>query len=294
MDDQVEFQFGHKIDPFELGIYQSLSIIVDDSIVTTFHDEYYEFEGSAFVLNDLHKINTRNGTYYRVEMNNRPEPPIHWFFVYSENHIDFVGKIGPLDLKYIGDEDMDGKLEVSGYSDYCQEAILGERESPDFCADQYKTFEVSSKIEQITYSTGVTDLLIAQDFLPSPILDHPFIYGDFFGDGIQDTALIGIKGEEHRLMIVDYQPDTALIRIINADGDQIRTNDFSWVGVFKSIPAGDTLFSNYTDDWRSLNEVPDDEKVVLTYDAMYVHMAEACGGGFIFWKDDKWNWLQQE
>ena len=39
---------------------------------------------------------------------------------------------------------------------------------------------------------------------------------------------------------------------------------------------------------------PKNEIVQLNYDAIYVHNAEACGGGFIFWKNNKWNWLQQE
>jgi hypothetical protein len=58
--------------------------------------------------------------------------------------------------------------------------------------------------------------------------------------------------------------------------------------------AGDTLWSNYEDDFRSFSEVPEDEKVVLTHDSFYAHASESCGGGFIFWKDGMWNWLQQE
>ncbi|MDG1913131.1 MAG: hypothetical protein P8I55_00905 [Crocinitomix sp.] len=62
----------------------------------------------------------------------------------------------------------------------------------------------------------------------------------------------------------------------------------------KIIINGDTLWSNYTDDWRRIEEVPENELVQLQYNAIFAHAAEACGGGFIFWKDDKWNWLQQE
>ncbi|KAB2809977.1 hypothetical protein [Phaeocystidibacter luteus] len=294
MDEQVEFQFGEKTDPEELGLYRSLSIIVGDSVVLTFRDEFYEFEGERFKLDETHKFNTRQGTFYRVELNNRPEPPVHWFFQYSDNQIEYVGEINPLDLKYIGDADMDGKIEVSGYQDYCQETYIGESDKQDFCAEYFASFEVSDTVERVSYSYGVASILKEHGYLPSPVLEDPFVFGDFYGDGIQDTALIATIGDEHKLLVVDYQSDTALINIVEDGGETIQTTDFSWVGVFKAIPAGDTLFSNYTDDWRSLSDVPEDERVVLTYDALFVHMAEACGGGFIFWKDEKWNWLQQE
>ncbi len=119
------------------------------------------------------------------------------------------------------------------------------------------------------------------------------ISGDFFGDGTMDIAILMKKSKGTKIGIIDYGNDT-LLKFLGIGLDSIGGDDYSWVGVFKSTEVGDTLWSNYEDDYRDFDEVPINEKVILPYNSIYAHALESCGGGFIFWKDNKWNWLQQE
>lgn len=126
-------------------------------------------------------------------------------------------------------------------------------------------------------------------------VDTFFVTGDFYGDKTEDIALL-IKDEyEVKLCIINYglEPD---IKILGnkQKWDSLNVDDFSWVGEFRAVKKGETLWSNYIDDFRNFEDVPESEKVQLDYDALFVHQSESCGGGFIFWKDGKFNWLQQE
>ncbi|MGB0429639.1 MAG: hypothetical protein ACPGLV_04135 [Bacteroidia bacterium] len=117
-----------------------------------------------------------------------------------------------------------------------------------------------------------------------------YIIGDFYGDDIEDIAALVEKGDQVGLCIINQNDSTSYYLFKNND----HIEDYRWAGVFKKVPAGNTLWSNYIDDFRDFKDVPDSEKVVLEYDALFVHAQESCGGGFIFWKDNKFNWLQQE
>lgn len=117
-----------------------------------------------------------------------------------------------------------------------------------------------------------------------------YVNGDFYGDGIEDIAALVEKGDQVGLCIIN-QNESASYYLF---GDDDHIEDYLWAGVFKKVPAGDTLWSNYEEDFRNFKDVPDSEKVILDYDALFLHAQESCGGGFVFWKDGKFNWLQQE
>lgn len=119
------------------------------------------------------------------------------------------------------------------------------------------------------------------------------IKGDFFGDETEDIAILVNKDEETKIAFIDYGTESK-IKFLGIGKDSIGISDYAWAEVFNSVKKLDTLWSNYVDGFRDIHEVPLNEKIVLNYNAIYVHMLEACGGGFIFWKDNKWNWLQQE
>lgn len=123
--------------------------------------------------------------------------------------------------------------------------------------------------------------------------ETPWIRGNFYGQGGEEFGML-LRGEKGvYLAIIPHNKDT-IYSFVSLDYDQGKPHDFGWAGIFKKASAGDTLWSNYEDDFRSFSDVPEDEKVVLSHDAFYVHASESCGGGFIFWKDGMWNWLQQE
>jgi len=127
-----------------------------------------------------------------------------------------------------------------------------------------------------------------------------FITGDFFGDGTVDFAIKVFKEKGNVVIIImdiggDKSQFLKPIENYNSDDNSNREiEEFGWADIFEKVNSGTILWSNYTDDFRSLEEVPSSEKVVLNYDAIYVHASESCGGGFIYWKDEVFNWLQQE
>lgn len=120
------------------------------------------------------------------------------------------------------------------------------------------------------------------------------IKGDFFGDGIEDDLfrMIDPNGKV-RLMIINHQQNGSKVYGLGGEKDPFGIEGYGFT-ILHKVPKGTTLWSNYEDDFREFESVPKNEIVKLNYDAIYVHEAEACGGGFIFWKNNKWNWLQQE
>ncbi|MEM9986371.1 MAG: SH3 domain-containing protein [Bacteroidota bacterium] len=118
--------------------------------------------------------------------------------------------------------------------------------------------------------------------------------GDFFGDGVEDVAVM-VQGADSsvKIAIINYGPQDS-VRLLGGADDPFRIHDYAWAGIFEKVASGKVLWSNYVEDFRELEDVPDDEKVVLSYDAIFLHQEEACGGGFVFWQDGKFHWLQQE
>lgn len=121
--------------------------------------------------------------------------------------------------------------------------------------------------------------------------------GDFFGDKITDTAILLKKKEQNQegyydknIVILNYgatAQEPKITFLSDEDG-------YEWVGVFIKINAGTALWSNYDEDFIDFKDVPKKDKVFLNYDSFLLHAAESCGGGFVFWKNNKFNWLQQE
>lgn len=120
------------------------------------------------------------------------------------------------------------------------------------------------------------------------------IRGDFFGDGFEDLAiLIQDSTKSIKIGIINYGHENKAV-LIGGANDPFEIYDYNWVDIFKTVNRGEVLWSNYTDDFRAFKIVPSREKIILNYEAIYIHKAEACGGGFVFWKNGKFHWLQQE
>jgi len=124
---------------------------------------------------------------------------------------------------------------------------------------------------------------------------HPqYIKGDFFGDGIDDYALL-VTDTTGRVKIVFIDKiDSRKIQILGNENDPFKSYNYRWAEIFEKVEKGKVLWSNYIDDFRTLSDVPDNERVYLNYNALYLHAAESCGGGFVYWKDGGFHWLQQE
>lgn len=122
---------------------------------------------------------------------------------------------------------------------------------------------------------------------------NAYIVGDFFGDNIDDLAILLEDDNDNVVIGIINYGKTIEILFPGKEDDSFKA-EREPSGKFIKVNKGEVLWSNYINDFRDFKDVPDKEKVILTYDAIYVHADESCGGGFIFWKDGKFNWLLQE
>lgn len=131
--------------------------------------------------------------------------------------------------------------------------------------------------------------------------DRYFAIGEFFDDPEHDYTLD---------MAILLRDSTSTIKLLMFEAYNFKhpfdgmsfielQDEYSWAGRFNVVKAGSPLWSNWDaskgeEGRRELKEVPDNEIIYLEHDALYLHEGEACGGGFIYRKEGKWNWLQQE
>ncbi|HBV16664.1 hypothetical protein [Chryseobacterium carnipullorum] len=73
-------------------------------------------------------------------------------------------------------------------------------------------------------------------------------------------------------------------------------DDLDWVGVFEKAPKGELYWNNVNDDGDIMSDedVKESDKIKLPHDGIFIHQEEACGGGVIYWKNGKFDWIQQE
>ncbi len=122
-----------------------------------------------------------------------------------------------------------------------------------------------------------------------------YLKGDFFGDGINDIVVLLKDKEGTKIGFVNYTKNrNSNVYVLGTKNDPFKIYDYNWVGVFEKVLKREILWSNYEDDFIDFEKVPENKKVRLNYDAIFIHASESCGGGFIYWKNGKFNWLQQE
>ncbi|WP_435263471.1 SH3 domain-containing protein [Tenacibaculum sp. nBUS_03] len=121
-----------------------------------------------------------------------------------------------------------------------------------------------------------------------------FLKGDFFGDKINDVVILLKNSDgETKIGFINKGIKTK-IHILGNENDPFKMYNYGWIGIFEKVNTRETLWSNYEDDFVEFKDVPENKKVRLNYNALYMHASESCGGGFVYWKDGKFNWLQQE
>lgn len=124
------------------------------------------------------------------------------------------------------------------------------------------------------------------------------ITGDFDADGKQDTAdfVQSSRNNKYGLRIAFGNGKTDYLGM----GKEVigqGFDDFDWVGIFEKIDKGRTIWSNLDENGEFIindAEVREEDKVTLSGDGIFVHNAEACGGGIIYLKNGKYGWVQQE
>jgi hypothetical protein len=121
---------------------------------------------------------------------------------------------------------------------------------------------------------------------------------DLDGDNLSDTVKIvqSTKNKKYGLQIsfgdkrVEY---LGLGKKVLGQG----FDDFDWVGIFEKAPKGETYWNNVDDGGEIITEdvvIKESDKVKLLNDGIFIHASESCGGGVIYLKNGKFDWIQQE
>ncbi|WP_291285213.1 hypothetical protein [Flavobacterium sp.] len=121
---------------------------------------------------------------------------------------------------------------------------------------------------------------------------------DLDGDGKDETVEIvrGTKSGKSGFRIVfgngtrtDYFGMGTTI--LNQGFDEI-----DWAGIFEKAPKGEVVWNNVNDEGEIMGdeEIKEEDKIKLPNDGIFIHAEESCGGGIIYLKDGKYNWVQQE
>jgi hypothetical protein len=126
---------------------------------------------------------------------------------------------------------------------------------------------------------------------------QPFmVTGCFNPDDILDTAiLVRHKSTSKDALFIKYGGTDKSFLLKN--GKDVGTDfpDFNWVGQFELIKKGTNVWENVVyGEIVGENQVPDNKKITMLTDALFLHVEESSGGGIIYYKSGKYIWVQQD
>ena len=131
----------------------------------------------------------------------------------------------------------------------------------------------------------------------SKIHEPNSIICDLDGDHLSDTVKIvqNTKNKKYGLEIVFGNKKVEHLGM----GKEVLGqgfDDINWVGIFEKASKGEVFWNNVNDDGEIIGEeeVKEIDKIKLLNDGIFIHQAESCGGGIIYLKEGKFQWIQQE
>jgi hypothetical protein len=124
-----------------------------------------------------------------------------------------------------------------------------------------------------------------------------YIVCDLDGDSIKDSVLLvmNTRNKKYGLKIVFGNGRIDYLgmgnNVLGQDFD-----DFDWVGEFRKIDKGKICWNNVDTEGLILTDeqILEKDKIKLPNDGIFVHQSEACGGGIIYLKNGKYEWIQRE
>ena len=139
---------------------------------------------------------------------------------------------------------------------------------------------------------------IADDTITVSKKHNPnFIICDLNGDNLSDTVkiVLNTKNEKFGLKMIFGNKKVEYLGL-GKDVLGQGFDDMSWIGVFEKAPKGEVYFNNVNDEGEIIgeDEVKESSKIKLPNDGIFIHEAEACGGGVIYLNKGKFEWIQQE
>lgn len=124
-----------------------------------------------------------------------------------------------------------------------------------------------------------------------------YITADLDGDNLTDSVqLIQHTMSKKYGLLIKFGNATTTLLGAGKDVLQQGFDDLDWVGVFEKAPKGEVYWNNVNDEGEIIGEeqVPEKDKIRLPHDGIFIHAAESCGGGVIYLKNGKFEWIQQE
>lgn len=123
------------------------------------------------------------------------------------------------------------------------------------------------------------------------------IFCDLDGDLLSDTVQI-VQHKKNRKYGLKVIFGSKKIEYLGMGTDILGQgfNDLDWVGIFEKAPKGEIYWNNVNDEGEIITEeaVKESDKIKLLNDGIFIHQSESCGGGVIYWKNGKFEWIQQE
>ncbi len=124
-----------------------------------------------------------------------------------------------------------------------------------------------------------------------------FILCDLDGDNLSDTVKIVLnnKNEKYGLKIIFGNKNVEYLGL-GKDVLGQGFDDMNWIGIFEKAPKDGIYFNNVNDEGDMIGEddVKEGDKIKLPNDGIFIHQAEACGGGVIYLINGKFEWIPQE
>ncbi|MCP2027331.1 hypothetical protein L1276_002488 [Flavobacterium sp. HSC-32F16] len=73
-------------------------------------------------------------------------------------------------------------------------------------------------------------------------------------------------------------------------------DEIDWAGIFEKASKGEIVWNNVNEDGEIMGdeEIKEEDKIKLPNDGIFIHAVESCGGGIIYLKNGKYDWIQQE
>lgn len=73
-------------------------------------------------------------------------------------------------------------------------------------------------------------------------------------------------------------------------------DEIDWAGIFEKAPKNETYWNTINEEGEivSEEEIKEVDKIKLLNDGIFIHAKENCGGGIIYLKNGKYQWIQQE
>lgn len=156
---------------------------------------------------------------------------------------------------------------------------------------KYNRVQETAQVAKRKIDTPKDTILISKKHKPNSIVC------DIDGDNLSDTVQIVMNtiNKKYGLKIIFGNQKNEYLGMGNEILGQ-GFDDINWVGIFEVAPKNEIYYNNVNNDGEIISEeeVKETDKIRLKNDGIFIHQAESCGGGVIYFKNGKFEWIQQE